>query len=150
MQIHQHTAQNKGSSIKEARNMATHRPARSRRSPLVDLWVSGVILAICASLVHANDINPQGMCSRVMGLVLCVCLSVCPSVRLSVSSLPTGEITSVDDWPKWKRRFEHFRPASGLAEKTEEVHLSVWHGDQADDILRSFKSLGDDVTKYET
>ena len=56
MQIHQHTAQDKGSSIKEARiNMATHRPARSRRSPLVDLWVSGVILAICASHVHAND-----------------------------------------------------------------------------------------------
>ena len=45
------------------------------------------------------------------------------------------------DWPKWLRRFERFRTASGLAEKADIVQVNTFlysMGDEADDILRSF------------
>ena len=54
---------------------------------------------------------------------------------------------------KWRTRFELFRQASGLAEKPEEVqvHTLVYClGDQADNILRSYKLSDDDVKKYDT
>ena len=46
-----------------------------------------------------------------------------------------------EEWPKWIRRFELFRIASGLTEKSEETQVNTLiyaMGDEADDILRSF------------
>ena len=43
-----------------------------------------------------------------------------------------------EEWPKWLRRFERFRQASGLAEKSEEAQVNTLiycMGDEADDIL---------------
>ena len=31
----------------------------------------------------------------------------------------------MDKWPKWKRRFEQYRLASGLSEKSEECQAST-------------------------
>ena len=47
-----------------------------------------------------------------------------------------------EEWPKWSRRFERFRQASGLAKEEEESQINTLiytMGDQADDILTSFK-----------
>ena len=47
-----------------------------------------------------------------------------------------------EEWPKWSRRLERFRQASGLAEEEEESQINTLiyaMGDQADDILISFK-----------
>ena len=47
-----------------------------------------------------------------------------------------------DDWPKWVRRFERFRCASGLTDKADvvQVHTLIYSmGDAADDILKSFQ-----------
>jgi len=49
-----------------------------------------------------------------------------------------------EEWPKWSRRFERFRQASGLAKEEDEESqtstLLVYAiGDEADDILKSFK-----------
>ena len=49
-----------------------------------------------------------------------------------------------EEWPKsWRRRFERFRQPSGLAKEEEEesqINTLIYPmGDQADDILNSFK-----------
>ena len=57
-----------------------------------------------------------------------------------------------DEWPKWISRFERFRCASGLNEKGEEaqVHTLVYSmGDEADDILSSFRLTEQNRKKYE-
>ena len=58
-----------------------------------------------------------------------------------------------DEWPRWIRRFDRFRCASGLNKKAEEsqVHTLIYSmGDEADDILSSFELSEEDRKKYET
>ena len=55
------------------------------------------------------------------------------------------------EWPKWIRRFERFRSAAGLDQKEEAVQVNTLIytiGDEADDILRSFKLSEEDKKKY--
>jgi len=52
--------------------------------------------------------------------------------------------TKPEEWPKWIRRFERFRQASGLSEKSEEnqVNMLVYSmGDKADDIFSPSSSV---------
>ena len=47
-----------------------------------------------------------------------------------------------DEWSKWSRRFERFRQVSGLVKEEEESQINTLiyaMGDQADNILNSFK-----------
>ena len=56
-----------------------------------------------------------------------------------------------EEWPKWARRFERFRSASGLAKKDEVVQVNTLLysvGDEADDVLRSFRLSEADQKKY--
>lgn len=58
-----------------------------------------------------------------------------------------------EEWPKWIRRFQRFRQASGLSEKSSEnqVNTLVYTmGDVADDILTSFGLSDEDKKKYDT
>ena len=58
-----------------------------------------------------------------------------------------------EEWPKWSRRFERFRKASPLDSKDEEVQVNTLlysMGDEADDILRSFKLSAEDAKNYDT
>ena len=57
------------------------------------------------------------------------------------------------EWPKWIRRFERFRQASGLAGKGEESQVNALiysMGTEADDILHSFHLSQEDAKKYNT
>ena len=58
-----------------------------------------------------------------------------------------------EEWPKWARRFERFRKASGLEEKEDEVQVNILiyaMGDDADDILCSFRLSVADNKNYDT
>ena len=58
-----------------------------------------------------------------------------------------------DDWMKWKRRFECFRLASGLAKEDEARQVSALlycMGDHADSVLTSTKIATEDRLKYDS
>ena len=57
------------------------------------------------------------------------------------------DFTTPDEWPKWLRRFQRFRIASGLAAGDEETQVNTLiycMGDKADDILRSLQLSAED------
>jgi hypothetical protein len=59
--------------------------------------------------------------------------------------------SSPSEWPKWKRRFERFRVASGLTSRSEEEQVNTliyFMGDSADDILLSFGLSVENAKKY--
>ncbi len=82
--------------------------------------------------------------------------------KQGVSSRPHGSNLSPElfafshphEWPKWIRRFERFRSASGLSGKPEETQVNTliytMGDDEADDILRSFSLSDEDKKKYDT
>lgn len=58
---------------------------------------------------------------------------------------------NLDDWPRWKRRFEQFRNVSGLAGESELRQVSTLLyclGEAADDVLTSTNIGEDDRKKY--
>ena len=62
------------------------------------------------------------------------------------------DFTKREEWLKWLRRFERFRQASGLAEKSEETQVNTpvyCMVDIANDIHRSFEQTGEYSKKYE-
>ena len=61
------------------------------------------------------------------------------------------DFSTPEEWPKWLRRFQRYRVASGLASGDEETQVSTLiycMGDKADDILRSFRLSAADEKKY--
>ena len=63
------------------------------------------------------------------------------------------DLSRQQEWPKWSRRFERFRQASGLAKEEEENQINTLIyavGDQADDILNSFKLSTTQPKQYHT
>ena len=58
-----------------------------------------------------------------------------------------------NEWTKWIRRFERYKSASGLKEKSAETKVDTLiytMGAKADDIFQSFGLSDDDKKKYET
>ena len=56
-----------------------------------------------------------------------------------------------DNWPKWKKRFEQFRIASGLAKDDEARQVSTLLyclGEEAEDVLASTRITDDEMKKY--
>ena len=67
---------------------------------------------------------------------------------------PPGEFnfSKPDEWPKWRRRFEQYRWASGLdaESETRQVDTLLYClGDEADSVLASTNISSDDKKKYE-
>ena len=63
------------------------------------------------------------------------------------------DFSQPEQWPRWYRRFERFRQVSGLTSKSEEnqVNTLIYTiGDDADDILYSFRLTEADRKKYDT
>ena len=68
-----------------------------------------------------------------------------------VSPPETFNFSQPQEWPKWARRFERFRTASGLVAKEDVIQVntliySMW--DEADAILRSFHLSDEDTKNY--
>ncbi len=58
-------------------------------------------------------------------------------------------VTRPEEWEKWIKRFERFRKASGLDAKDDKAQVNTLiytMGDEADDVLHSFK-LSDEARK---
>ena len=72
------------------------------------------------------------------------------NIRLSVPA--SFNFSRPDDWTKWKKRFDQYRIASGLAEEDEIRQVSMLlycMGDEADTVLTSTGISQDDRKKYE-
>ena len=73
------------------------------------------------------------------------------ATSFQISTPESFSFTNPEEWPKWIRRFEQYRLASGLSKKSAEVQVNalIYHmGNQADDILTSFGLSDDDKKKY--
>lgn len=60
--------------------------------------------------------------------------------------------TKPNEWPKWIRRFERFRLASALNEKSEAMQVNALvyaMGDEADDIMAGFGLTAEERERYE-
>lgn len=60
--------------------------------------------------------------------------------------------TSPNEWPKWKKRFERFRTASGLCTKPEEHQIDAFlyiMGDQSEDVLSTFQLSAEDSKNFD-
>ena len=58
-----------------------------------------------------------------------------------------------DDWPKWKRRFEQYRLASGLSGESDARQVSTLLyclGEEAEDVLTSANASEEDRKKFDT
>ena len=58
-----------------------------------------------------------------------------------------------DEWPRWRRRFEHFRVASGLgsSEETQQVSTLLYCiGEEAEDVLASTGITDEERKAYKT
>ena len=57
-----------------------------------------------------------------------------------------------NDWPKWIKKFERFRTAPELDQKSEETQVATLiysKGEEADEIFNSFTMTSDDRKKYD-
>ena len=73
------------------------------------------------------------------------------SYNVSLQPPPTFSFDVPDEWPKWRRRFEQFRVASGLSKEDEIQQVSTLLyclGEEANDILASTNITDDDRKKY--
>ena len=55
-----------------------------------------------------------------------------------------------DEWPKWKRRFDQYRQASGLVDKEDERQVSTLLyclGDDTEDVLNTTRITPEDKKK---
>ena len=74
------------------------------------------------------------------------------AAQFQVTAPERFDFSRAEEWPRWIRRFDRFRCASGLAEKSQErqVHTLIYSmGDEADDILSSFELSEADRKKYD-
>ena len=72
------------------------------------------------------------------------------SIRLESSQ--SFDFSKPDDWPKWKRRFQQYRTASGLAKEDDPRQVSTLLyclGETADDVLTSTNISTEDREKYD-
>ena len=61
------------------------------------------------------------------------------------------DVKHPDDWQKWKRRFDQYRHASGLASGSEQQQVSTLLyclREQADDVLSSTGISEENLKKY--
>ena len=79
--------------------------------------------------------------------------SMAATVSYQVSPLNQFNFNHPEEWPKWARRFERFRKASGLTNKDEEAQVNTLiytMGDDAEDILCSFRLSEADSKNYDS
>ncbi|KAK9512390.1 hypothetical protein O3M35_000829 [Rhynocoris fuscipes] len=74
-----------------------------------------------------------------------------PTALYQVNPPEQFDFKAPNDWPRWLRRFERFRIASGLQSKTEEqqVNMLIYcMGEEGEDLLTSFNLSPADKVSY--
>ena len=79
--------------------------------------------------------------------------SDCRFVMTTVNLQPPAPFCfqKTDEWPKWKRRFEQYRQASGLADKGEKRQVNTFLyclGNDAEEILDTTRITAENKKKY--
>ena len=106
-----------------------------------------VVASICMVCFNCNDNHV------IDHAILHGVRSDCRFVMSTVNLQPPAPFCfhKTDEWPKWKRRFEQYRQASGLADKGDERQVSTFLyclGDDAEDILDTTRITSEDKKKY--
>ena len=104
------------------------------------------MLSINQLLVVTEVRSPRSLCLHYMVSEVGWLVFVCSRPLRSVSKSP-------DTWQKWKRRFEQYRQAFGLAKESDEKEISTLlycMGEDAKDTLSSTDISSDDCKKFDT
>lgn len=73
--------------------------------------------------------------------------------RFQVPPPQKFDFSKPEEWPKWSKRFERFRVASGLELQPEENQVNALiytMGDEAEDILTSLRLTSEQLSEYNT
>ncbi|XDV25073.1 hypothetical protein PO909_029054 [Leuciscus waleckii] len=73
--------------------------------------------------------------------------------RFQIPPPPKFDFTKPEEWPKWIRRFERFRIASGLELQPDENQVNTLiytMGDEAEDIVTSLRMTEEEASVYNT
>lgn len=73
--------------------------------------------------------------------------------RFQIPPPPKFDFTKPEEWPKWIRRFERFRIASGPERQSEENQVNALiytMGDEAEDIVTSLRMTQEEASVYIT
>ena len=73
--------------------------------------------------------------------------------QFQVTPPPKFDFTKPEEWPKWIRRFERYRIASGLELKPDENQVNTLiytMGDEAEDVLTALNLTEEEMSDYET
>ncbi|UYV67807.1 K02A2.6-like [Cordylochernes scorpioides] len=111
-----------------------------------------VRMEVCQNMIEMTQIDPEwGKKKSSPGMRHgCISMTWKPNIN-PANELKEGTEAQKSDWPKWIRRFERFRQASGLINnpENEQVNMLVYcMGDNADDILLSCKIASDQLENY--
>ena len=71
--------------------------------------------------------------------------------RLQLQPPEQFDFKNPDEWPRWSKRFEQFRVASGLSDESDTRQvctLLYCLGNEAEDVLRSTNISEEDQKKY--
>ena len=72
--------------------------------------------------------------------------------HISLQPPPPFDFKSPDEWSRWRRRFEQFRIASGLADSTADKQISTLLyclGEDAESVLTSTNATEEDRKDYD-
>jgi len=75
-----------------------------------------------------------------------------PSMSLQLQPPGSFYFQNTEEWPKWKRRFEQFRLASGLKDQAEDRQVSTLLyclGEEAEEVLETTRISTADKKKYD-
>ena len=68
--------------------------------------------------------------------------------RISLRTPEPFNFKTPDDWPRWKRRFQQFREASGLAGESQSKQVLYCLGEEAESVLVSSNITADELGQY--
>eukprot|EP00731_Ephydatia_muelleri_P036805 Em0328g2a len=92
-----------------------------------------------------------GVAVAFFSLVLLHSLQILQRCEYSLAPPEPFDFSKPDEWPRWKRRFEQFRFASGLSEEDNQRQvctLLYCLGEGAEDVLSSTNISGDERKAY--
>ena len=101
---------------------------------------------------HARDLKTSSTWCQKCDL-LCESLPSLEMAAFNITSPEPFSFTQPENWENWIRRFDRFRRSSGLAEKSQpdQVNTLIYSmGNQAEDILLSFRLSEEEVKIYST
>ena len=106
---------------------------------IVDTLTPTLVLITTLLMLHGGSGGISGDCQRM--------------AQLRLEPPEPFNVRAPNDWPCWKRRFEHFRIASGLQGRSQIQQVSTLLyclGEEAEGVLTSTNVTADERKVYDT